>query len=146
MNSPSARSFRSFWIERPLGVYHFAGGHLERVAAIQREERLHEPLAERRRAHDERAIVILERAGDDLRCAGAAAVHENDERYVGNERVLAGGVDLRRGIAAADTHQLLALAQEHVADTERLIENAARVIAQVEHDALGAARANQPVE
>ena len=59
------------------------GGELERHAFAQREERLHQPLAEGRRADHHRAVVVLERAGDDLRGAGGAFVHQHDDRQLG---------------------------------------------------------------
>src|SRR5205085_12088735 len=39
---------------------------LERIAAVEVEDRLHESLAEGRLADDDGAIVILQRPGDDL--------------------------------------------------------------------------------
>ena len=66
-----------------------AGRDLELVAALERIHRLHESLAERRRSDDERAVVVLQRAGDDLRGRRRAAVEQHDERNV--EREMAAG-------------------------------------------------------
>ena len=112
-------------------------GELERpavvVVAIQDLDRA---LAERALADDQRAVVVLERAGDDLAGRGAAAVLQHDHRVVRlgafGARQLALGllrIVRRRG------HDRAAR-QEDVGDAHRLLQQAARVVAQVEHDAL----------
>src|SRR5207248_9860752 len=42
------------------------GRHLERVTALERKHRLYQSLSERRRADDQRAIVVLQSARDNL--------------------------------------------------------------------------------
>ena len=44
------------------------GGELDRGAIAEREDGLHRSLAERLRAHYDRALVILQRASHDFRC------------------------------------------------------------------------------
>ena len=58
----------------------FARRELERVAAVERIHALHQTLAVARLSDDERAIVILQRAGDDLGRRGGALVGHHDER------------------------------------------------------------------
>ncbi len=52
-------------------------------AVDARENQLHAAFAERRLPDDDRAVVVLERAGDDLARARARAVHQHDQRVVG---------------------------------------------------------------
>src|SRR2546430_13390477 len=78
--SASLRLLR--WMVRPLGVYQRAVVSFSAVSGVSCQ-RLHQPLAERRRAHDEGAVVILQRAGDDLGRGGRAAVHEHHDRQLG---------------------------------------------------------------
>jgi hypothetical protein len=56
------------------------------------------------------------------------------------QRLLGGDVGLRLALPPAHARDLLAAAQEQVARRDRLLEDAARVAAQVEDDALGALR------
>ena len=53
-------------------------GHVEDAAVRQRLDLLDHALAERVRADDGRALAVAQRAGHDLRGAGAAAVDEHD--------------------------------------------------------------------
>ena len=46
--------------------------------------------------------------------------------------------DFGRRVARANAHDLLAVLQEQAAHRERLIDDAAAIVAHVEHDALGA--------
>src|SRR6185437_10850753 len=57
-----------------------AGQPQRAVVAAERDDGLDGPFAERLRAEDGRALLILERTGDDLRGRGRAAVDENDQR------------------------------------------------------------------
>src|ERR1043165_1421081 len=52
----------------------------QRRVVIQLERKLYETFAKRRLADDERAIVILKRAGDDLGCRSSLAVNQHDDR------------------------------------------------------------------
>jgi hypothetical protein len=51
---------------RPARRVPLAGGELDGVAAVEPVDGLHEALAERGRADDDRAVMVLQRAGDDL--------------------------------------------------------------------------------
>ncbi len=55
-------------------------GELDGRVVAERHDGLHRALAERLRAHDLRALVVLQRAGDDLGGGRRAAVHEDDHR------------------------------------------------------------------
>src|SRR5512146_3488748 len=87
-------------------------GHLELVAVGQRVDGLNEPLAERRRPEDQRAIVILERTGDDLRGRRRSAVDEHDERNLEREMLAARSKYFGRLASRTHAGDLLALAQE----------------------------------
>jgi hypothetical protein len=81
--------------------------------------------------------VILQCTGDDLRRAGARAAHQRDHRQIqkvtrlGRAIVLIGIRD-----APARIDDEVALWQKAVRDANRLIEGAAGVAAQIEHQAL----------
>ena len=100
--------------------------------------RLHEALAERGRAEHQRAVVVLKGAGHDFGRRGGSAVGQHDKRNVARERLSFGDEALH---VAASTHagHFLALRQEQVRGGDGLVENATRVTAQVEDNALGAA-------
>ena len=106
--------------------------------AGQRHDGLHRALAERLGAHHDRAIVILQRAGHDLRRRGRAAVDQHDHRAASTRspRRRVEALDAV-GAAAAGRHDLAAV-EEDVGDRDRLLEQAAGVVAQVEHHALEA--------
>ena len=115
-----------------------SGRQLERVAAFQREDRLHEPLAEARSAEDERAVVILERTSDDLARRRRAAIREDDHRGLSRE-VHAGRLrDLVRRVASTHAGDLLARLEKERAHGERLLDDATAVVPQVEHNPPGA--------
>jgi hypothetical protein len=95
-----------------------------------------DPLAERARADDGGAPVILQRAGNDLGRGGRAAVDQHDDRLVLGEIAGASVEALSLlGGAAAYRHDL-ALLQERIGDRDRLIEQSARIVAQVDDEAL----------
>src|ERR1051326_1445163 len=108
-------------------------------AVVERQDRLHGPLAERRRAEDQRALVVLERARDDLRGARAAAVHEHDHREVGPRPRLVREVLLLLVLEATVGVDDQARVEEQVRDLHRLGEETARIVAQVEDETLEAA-------
>src|SRR5262245_40638346 len=106
------------------------------VARAERNDGLHRALAERAGADDGRAPVILERTRHDFRGRGRAAVDQHDDRLVLGEIACARVEPLGfLGVAAARRHDL-ALLQERVGDRDRLIEQSARVVAQVDDEAL----------
>ena len=65
----------------PAGRVVARGGELDRGVVAQRHDGLHRALAEGLRAHHLGALVVLQRAGDDLRGRGRAAVHQHHHRH-----------------------------------------------------------------
>jgi hypothetical protein len=112
-------------------------GELERVAAVEREERLHEPLAEARRAHEQRAVVVLQRAGDDLARRRRAAVDHDHERDGRAHRLLGGHVHLRLALPPRWLSTSCPRLRKRLLVADRLLEDAARVAAQVEDHPFG---------
>ena len=106
------------------------------VAGAERDDGLHRALAERARADHGRALVVLQRAGHDFRGRGRAAVDQHDHRLALGQ-VAGAGVEALGllGVAAAGRDDLAPL-QERVRHRDRLIEQAARIVAQVEDEAL----------
>src|SRR6202034_3694960 len=102
----------------------------------ERDDGLHRAFAEGPRANERGTLVVLQRAGDDLRRRSRTAVDENDHRlalgHVARPRIEA--LRLLR-VAPARRHDL-ALVEEGVGDRDRLIEQAARVVAQIDDVAL----------
>src|SRR3954469_680660 len=89
-----------------------ARGHLQVVAAVEREDRLDESFAEAGRANDERAIVVLERAGDDLRRRCRRSVDEDDEWNLRADVGAVRACNLGRRVASANAHDLLPFVEE----------------------------------
>ena len=100
------------------------------------EDELHAALAERRLADDDGAVVVLERAGDDLARARARAVDEHRERVVRLGALAVRDLLFAPLARVADGGDDGPVVDELVGDLGRLIEQAARVAAQVEHEAL----------
>ena len=121
-----------------LGREVLPGGDVQRAAVGELEDLLEDALAEGLGAHDLRAVAVLQRAGDDLRGRGGAAVDEHGDGRLGHHRI-AGGAQrllLDRPPARGDDRPVL---QEGRGDELRLGDQAAAVVAQVEHEDLGAA-------
>src|SRR5690606_15345503 len=96
---------------------------------------------ERPSADDEAAVVVLERAGDDLARARGVLVDEDDdglalERAAGAGAVLA--VELAAPALGVDDH--VAGGKELVRDPDGHLHEAARVVAEVEDEAFHALR------
>ena len=92
--------------------------------------------------------MVLERAGDDFRGRSRTTIDQDDDR-LGFGQVARPGVEALRllGIAAAGRNDL-ALVQERIRDRNRLIEQAARIVAQIDDepfDLVGAKLAGQIV-
>ena len=107
----------------------------EAGAAADAIHRLHECFAERGLADEHPAIVILQCARHDFRCAGAVAVGNHDNRQVDELAVFGRPIILvrvRDAAARVDDH--LALRQELVGHLDRLVERTAGVAADVEHE------------
>jgi hypothetical protein len=86
-------------------------------------------------AHQGRALVIAQRAGDDLRTGRGTAVDQHDQRRA-VQRIAGGGIELearlgRAALAAYDDSVL----QELVGDGGRGLQHAARIATQIEHQA-----------
>src|SRR2546426_7998385 len=116
------------------------GRQAQRRAVVERQDGLHRALAEGLRAEDEGALVVLERARDDLRGAGAPAVHQHDHREVGPRAGLVREVLLFLVLEPAVGVDDEARVEEEVGHLDRLGEEAARIVAQVEDQALEPAR------
>jgi hypothetical protein len=96
-----------------------------------------ESLPERRPPRNEAAIVILDGAGDDLRRARAVAVHQHHERQVLVLAVLLGKVPILGVVdAPVRVDDQLAALEEAIGDADRLIQRAAGVVAEIEHQTL----------
>ena len=111
-----------------------AGGRqLERGRVAQGQHRLHRSLAEAALAHHQRAMLVLQRAGDDFgrRCRTCVDQHDHRQalRVVARLGVIAFDIAL---LPAALRHDLAAL-QEGVADRHGLVQQAAGIGAQVQH-------------
>ena len=102
------------------------------------EDRLHQALAEGRLADDQGAIMILQRAGDDLRRRGRIAVHQHHDRIL-QVRSMRRAIDLIREGASTLRNDDLALLQKLVAHIDGLVQQAARVAAQVDHQTVNVA-------
>ena len=112
------------------------GGQADGAVLAERDDGLDRTLAEGARADDGRALVVLEGTGDDLGSRGRTAVDQNDHRLALGEVAGAGVVALRLvGVAAAGRDDLAVL-EEGVGDRDRLIEQTAGVVAQIEDEAL----------
>ena len=78
------------------------------------EDGLDEALAEGGFADDQGAVVVLQRAGDDLSGRGGIAVDEDDDGVLRTVFAVGGAIDLVREGAAALRDDDLALLQELV--------------------------------
>src|SRR5690606_37573076 len=74
--------------DNALGLYRTAvrgevqrRGQLQRAVVVQRQHGLYRALAETVGAHQHRAFVVLQGAGNDLRGRGAAAVDQYHQRH-----------------------------------------------------------------
>ncbi len=108
---------------------------LDGRAFAERHHGLHGTFAVCRLADDARAVMILQRSGHDLGRRGRAAIHEHDRRHTFEQ--VAGVRELfeARLLHAARTAHYQAVGQELVRNADRRVEHAARVTAQIEHDA-----------
>src|SRR5579864_327480 len=106
------------------------------IAAAERNDGLHRSLAERAGADQRRALVVLQRAGDDFRRRSRAAIDQDDERLALGEvaRMRRAALGFL-GVAAAGRDDLAAL-EERVGDRDRLLQEPARIVAQVDDVAL----------
>ena len=109
----------------------------QRSVLAERHDRLHGALAERARADQRRALVILQGAGHDFRRRRRAAIDEHHQRFAARQIAAGLGVEALRlvGRAAAGRDDL-APVDERVDDVDRLVEQSARIVAQIQDVAL----------
>ncbi len=108
------------------------------LAAAQRDHRLHRPLAETGQADDRRPLLILQGARHDFRRRGRAVVDQHHHRQAAGQVARLGGVAFDvLGLAAALADDLAAL-EEGVRYVDSRRQQAAAVVAQVQHIALEA--------
>src|SRR5207248_1361100 len=116
------------------------------VARAKWDDGLHRSFAEGARADQGRALMILQRAGDDLRRRSRTAIDQNDQRlalgHVARPRIEA----LRLFRIAAPGRNDLALLQERVGNRNRLIEQATGIVTQIDDIALDLVGAELGVE
>ena len=94
---------------------------------------LHQTLTKRASSHDRASVVILHRAGQNLARRGTTLVDEHYQSQIRcRTRAVAELLDLL-AVAILRIYDQLACGQELVGDQNRLIEEAARIIAQVEN-------------
>ena len=112
-------------------------GQADRAVARDRHHGLHAALAEGLGAHDDGAAMVLQRAGDDL--ADALAEPPLISTTIGRPCAMSPDSAFQRcasSLRRARVRDDLALVEEVVRDLHRLVEQPARVVAQVEDDAL----------
>ena len=93
--------------------------------------------------------MILQRAGDDFRRRSRTAVDQDDDRLALGQVTRPGVETLRLLGSAAAGRDNLAPVQEGIGDRNRLIEQTARIVAQVDNepfDLVGADLAGQIVD
>ena len=86
--------------------------------------------------------MVLQGAGHDLRGRGGAAIDQDDDRLALGQVAALGVVALRLVRVAAARGDDLAAIEECVGDRDRLVEQAAGIVAQVEDVALQLVRAD----
>src|ERR1017187_6839085 len=101
----------------------------------QREDALHQAFAITDFTHDGGAVVVLQRARNNLRSAGRFFVDQQHEFEFIRRGRFGYGFRLLRHAAAADGKNLLSGLEEQSGRLERRGHHAARVVAQVEHQA-----------
>ena len=117
----------------PVGREVLADRDVERAAVGQRLLLLEDALAEGVGADDRRAVVILQRRGDDLRGRGGVVIDEHHHRDRRRDRIAGRGDRLAR-LGAPARRDDRAVRDEEARDQPRLLDEAAAVGAQVEHD------------
>jgi hypothetical protein len=116
----------------------FGDGQLEGRAVVERENALHGAFAEGFLAENHRAVQILQTAGDDFRRAGAAEIDQDDDRHAFQFIAVAPGAQdgIFGRVAAFGGDNQLPARQEFLADIHRLVEQAARIEAQIQNQRL----------
>src|SRR5262245_52680206 len=120
-----------------LGREVLGRGQAEARAVRERDDRLDRALTERLGAHQHGAVVILQRAGHDLRRGGAALVDQDDH---GNRAQRLLGVRREAHVLVAHpafgVDDQLAVLQELLRDLHRRGEKTARIVAEVQDQRL----------
>ena len=127
-------------------------GDLQRRVRAERAHGLHRTLAERLAAHDGGALVVLQRTGNDFAGRGRAFVDQHHHRHGLERRGQAlerigpapAHVIFRTGLVdrlaffdlAVGGHHRRAFGQESRRHRHGRIQQAARIVAQIQHDAL----------
>ena len=131
------------WVDEPLtrkncSIVSFRTPRSSLAAgdAVEIRERLDRALAVRRAgADDHRAVVVLQRAGEDLRRRRAELIDQHDDRTVEvGRRLLVVAEDLLLAAAVPDLDDR-ALIDQLAGDLDGVAEQATAVAADVEHDA-----------
>ena len=121
MNAPAARRVV------------FGHGHLEFGAVGEGLGLLNEALSKTLLSHDDGAVEVLQRAGDNFGGRGGLFVNQHGNREVGDQRRGHGGVGLHPFLLfAAGAYHFLPLIDEQIHDADRLLEQAAAIAPQVE--------------
>ena len=111
------------------------GGELDGAIIGQGQDGLHRALAEGLAANDDGAVVVLQRARDDFRGRGRAAVDQHHDGHAGHQITLLGiEIAFLAFFAAADGNHLAAV-EEGIRDFHRRVQYAARVVAEVDDNA-----------
>src|SRR3954462_12127794 len=115
---------------------------LERAAVRHGKKALRASLPIRRRSHDQRPIVILERPRHDLRRARAGAVYEDDDRDLWPWlRPPVDVIAVRVLRPTAHAHDLLPWIEKEIGDRDALVKQTAGIAPKVEHEGPHAAAA-----
>ncbi len=115
-------------------------GEAQTGSAFQRIDGLHRTLAESGRPHHERAPVILERPGHDLRGAGAASVDQHHDGIRRLETPRPGEIILSQGFVPALGVDDQSLGDPVIGQGHRLVEQSTGVVTQIDDHALKARR------
>ena len=97
---------------------------------------MHQSLAEGGFAGDDRAIVILQRAGNNLRGRSRAVIHQHHDGIFAAPVAMSRPVGLFRKRAATLRNNHLALFQKLVTHRNRLTQQSTRIPAQIENQTI----------
>ncbi len=106
--------------------------------ARQRHDGLHRAFAEGPGAHHDCPVMILQGTGHDLRGRGRAAIDQDHHRPAVGQ-IATSGIEALNAVGppTAGRHDLTAI-EEGIGGGDRLLEQAAWIVAQIEHQALHA--------
>src|SRR5208282_3797819 len=108
----------------------------QRGMIVERQNRLHRAFAEGLGAENDGALLILQSAGDDFAGARAAAVDQHHHRIVNEVRLLVREVFLLLIFLAPLRVNDQPAVEKIVRNLYRLVQQSARIVAQVEHYSL----------